>query len=201
MRIISGKAGGVPIKVPKTVTRPTADRVRQAVFSMLSPLIDGSRVLDLFAGSGSLGMECLSRGARDVVFIDQNAGACGVIRENLQKTRLGPGSVRQGDVFRMIEALVKSGERFDLILADPPYAHDPGDPDFASKLLLDPRLPHLLAADGSVLVECRVTKGGIDSWSSLWDVERDREYGSTRILWVRPRSSHVDDTPPQPALL
>ena len=75
MRIISGIAGGLALEVPKTVTRPTQDRVRQAVFSMLGELVPGAHVLDLFAGTGAIGLECLSRGAASAMFVDENKGA------------------------------------------------------------------------------------------------------------------------------
>ena len=88
MRIISGLAGGIPIKVPDAVARPTTDKVRQALFSMLGELVADARVLDLFAGSGALGLEALSRGAKSVLFIDESRHACTAIRDNLTKTRL-----------------------------------------------------------------------------------------------------------------
>ena len=83
MRIISGTAGGIPLEVPKTVTRPTQDRVRQAVFSMIGELVIDANVLDLFAGTGAFGLECLSRGAKSVVMVDENRNACEVIRRNM----------------------------------------------------------------------------------------------------------------------
>ena len=184
MRIISGSAGGVPIKVPAGTTRPTTDRARQAVFSMLAAIIPGARVLDLYAGSGALGLEALSRGASDCLFVEQDARACGVLRENVQKTRLAGAEVRQGEVARVLRGLAEGGRQFDLIFADPPYAHRPGDVDHGARLLASDDLRAVLAADGGFLLECLVTKHGNDSWSG-WQVERDREYGSTRVLWLR----------------
>src|SRR5688572_25251899 len=85
MRIISGTAGGIPIAVPRSLLRPTADRVREAVFSILGTRVEGAAVLDLFAGSGSYGLECLSRGARSAVFVESDRGATAVISQNLAK--------------------------------------------------------------------------------------------------------------------
>src|SRR6187551_1612882 len=93
MRIITGSAGGIPIAVPKTVLRPTSDRVREAVFSILGARVEGAAVLDLFAGSGSYGLECLSRGARRVVFVESDRSSVAVISQNLAKARLTGGTV------------------------------------------------------------------------------------------------------------
>jgi 16S rRNA (guanine966-N2)-methyltransferase len=184
MRLISGSAGGIPLEVPKSVTRPTQDRVRQAIFNMLGELIEGARVLDVFAGSGALGLECLSRGADSALLVDQDRGACEVMKKNIAKTRLEGANVRQGDVFKVLPQLVTSGVQFDLAFADPPYAHKPGDIDLSAKLAADADFFRLITPGGSVVLESRATKGGTASWAP-WEVMRDREYGSTRILWLR----------------
>ena len=184
MRLISGSAGGMPLEVPKSVTRPTQDRVRQAVFNMLGELIEGARVLDVFAGSGAVGLECLSRGAASALLVDQDRGACEVIRRNLAKTRLEGASIRQGDVFKVLPQLVESGAQFDLVFADPPYAHRPDDIDLCAKLAADEALRALVAPGGSVVLESLVRRGG-PVYGEPWQLVRDREYGSTRILWLR----------------
>lgn len=184
MRIIAGAAGGITIRVPQAVTRPTMDRTRQALFSMLGDIVVGARVLDLFAGSGALGLEALSRGAAHAVFVEHHRAAAQVIRENLARTRLQGGEVRQGDVFRTLRLLSEQGARFDLVLADPPYHTEKRDTDLGRKLIDSPDLWALLEPGGHFILECRVTKDGNDSWSG-WKVEKDREYGSTRILWLR----------------
>lgn len=186
MRIISGSAGGIPIKVPKSETRPTTDRARQAVFSMLGEEVVGARVLDLFAGSGALGLEALSRGAASVLFVDHHPAACKIIHENLAKSRLAGAEVRQSEASRVLASLAKQGAQFDLVFADPPYAHTHGHVDFTSQLLTSEDLRAVMAPGASFVFECRVTTGGNDSWSD-WHIERDREYGSTRILWLRKR--------------
>ncbi len=183
MRIISGTAGGIPLEVPKTVTRPTQDRVRQAVFSMIGELVIDANVLDLFAGTGAFGLECLSRGAKSVVMVDENRNACEVIRRNMTKTRLSGGTVRQGDVFRVLPQLRDEGRRFDLIFADPPYAHRADDEDLTAKLLTQEALPSLLTDKGHLILESLFSKRQTASWPG-WQVLTDRTYGSTRIVWL-----------------
>lgn len=183
MRIISGTAGGIPLEVPKTVTRPTQDRVRQAVFSMIGELVIDANVLDLFAGTGAFGLECLSRGAKSVVMVDENRNACEVIRRNMTKTRLSGGTVRQSDVFRVMPQLRGEGRRFDLIFADPPYAHRADDEDLTAKLLTQEALPSLLSEKGHLILESLFSKRQTASWPG-WQVLTDRTYGSTRIVWL-----------------
>jgi 16S rRNA (guanine966-N2)-methyltransferase len=185
MRITSGTAGGIPLKVPDAVTRPTTDRVRQAIFNMLGEVVADARVLDLFAGSGALGLEALSRGASRALLVDEHRGACAIIQENLAKAKLRGCLVRQGDVYRVLAELAKTqAGGFDLIFADPPYAHGPKDPDLGAKLLQCEALGQAMAPGGSLILECRMTNGAF-SPPSGWRVERDREYGSTRVLWLR----------------
>ncbi|MCB1277332.1 16S rRNA (guanine(966)-N(2))-methyltransferase RsmD [Prosthecobacter sp.] len=184
MRIISGTAGGLSLEVPKTVTRPTQDRVRQAVFSMLGELVPGTHVLDLFAGTGAFGLECLSRGAASAMMVDENKGACDVIRRNLAKTRLTGGIVRHSDVFRLLPLLHRDGKQFDIIFADPPYTHCDADTDFVAKLLTEEPLPALLHAESHLLVESHHFNRETKSWPG-WEVLTDRNYGSTRIVWLR----------------
>lgn len=184
MRIISGTAGGIPLEVPKTVTRPTQDRVRQALFSMIGELVVGAQVLDLFSGTGAFGLECLSRGAASVVMVEGNRQACEVIKRNAAKTRLTSGGmVRQGDVFRVLSQLRDEGRTFDLIFADPPYAHHADDVDLTAKLLEQEELPALLKPAGNLILESLFSKRQTPSWPG-WQVLTDRTYGSTRIVWL-----------------
>ena len=185
MRIISGTAGGIPLKVPAAVARPTADRVREALFSILGDVIADARVLDIFAGSGALGLECLSRGAKSAQFVEQNSAACTVIEDNLKRSRLSGGRLVRSDAFAAIKRLAQSGETFDLVFADPPYAKKKGDPDLGRELLKSPSLRALLSAGGLFVLESMVTKEADDIMAG-WEVMRDREYGSTRIQILKP---------------
>ena len=121
MRVITGKARGVQLKTPEgMLTRPTADRVKEALFSIINFELPGAAVLDLFGGTGQLGIEALSRGANSAVFVDQREDACKIIRENLRRTKLeSQGKVVRSDY---LDYLRRSREKFDIILLDPPYA-------------------------------------------------------------------------------
>ncbi|MCB1209472.1 MAG: 16S rRNA (guanine(966)-N(2))-methyltransferase RsmD [Verrucomicrobiales bacterium] len=189
MRIIAGTAGGIPIKVPPDITRPTTDRVREALFSMLGDIVVDARVLDLYAGSGSLGLEALSRGATHATFVDQNRIACSIITENLRKARLTESAtVKQAPVARALEHLRHTASQFDLVFADPPYAEKAGatdDPAFG--LLDDEDLLPLMAAGSTIVLECRAGKSRAPS-PERWNLLRDRDYGGTRILWLEKKS-------------
>lgn len=121
MRVITGTARGVQLKTPDgMVTRPTTDRVKEAMFSIIHFDLPGASVLDLFGGTGQLGIEALSRGAKSAVFVDTGEPACRLIRENLKRARMeGQGRVVRSDY---LDYLNRSKEQFDIILLDPPYA-------------------------------------------------------------------------------
>lgn len=121
MRVITGKARGVQLKTPDGLaTRPTTDRVKEALFSIIQFEIPGAAVLDLFGGTGQLGIEALSRGAKSAVFVDAGEPACRLIRENLKRTRLeGEAKVIRSDY---LDYLKRCKEKFQIIFLDPPYA-------------------------------------------------------------------------------
>ena len=123
MRVVAGKAKGVTLKTPEGMqTRPTADRVKEAMFSIIQFDLPGAAVLDLFGGTGQLGIEAISRGAKSAVFVDAADKACGLIRENLKRARMeSEGRVVKGDYLSFLKS---SREKFDVILLDPPYAED-----------------------------------------------------------------------------
>ncbi len=170
MRVIAGAYGGRRLRAPSgRATRPTADRVREAVFSMLGS-VTGMRVLDLFAGSGALGIEALSRGAREAVFVDSDRRAIDAVAANLAELGI-EAAVHRRDALAFIGAL---GEelRFDLVFVDPPY-------DSALRLApeLSRRLPALLAPDALIVSES-------DKRSPLeltLPLLTERVYGDTRI--------------------
>lgn len=120
MRIIAGRWRGRPIQAPPGATRPTADRVREAWMSMLQPDLAGARVLDLFAGSGSLGLECLSRGASHATFVERAVPALRTLRDNIRSLDAGRhAAVVRADAMRYVQTM--QPDAFDIVLADPPY--------------------------------------------------------------------------------
>lgn len=121
MRIITGSAKGCNLKTPKGMsTRPTSDRIKESLFSILGSDVPGSRVLDIFAGTGSLGLEALSRGAESSVFIDK--ATADIISFNAEHTRLAEKcEILKGDVFTQLQRLTSCGRQFDLVFCDPPY--------------------------------------------------------------------------------
>jgi 16S rRNA (guanine966-N2)-methyltransferase len=120
MRIIAGRFGGRRLAAPPgRGTRPTADRVREALFSILGPL-DGATALDLYAGSGALGIEALSRGAASAVFVERDPKALNVLRTNLEALGVD-ADVRRGDVLAALRDARRRGETYSLVLCDPPY--------------------------------------------------------------------------------
>jgi 16S rRNA (guanine966-N2)-methyltransferase len=172
VRIVAGSRKGHRIDAPKgVVTRPTGDRVREALFSILGPVED-ARVLDLFAGSGALGLEALSRGARSCVFVDRDRQAARVIHSNLEKLRLTGAVVVTSDVAAALRDERDRGRRYDLVLADPPY-EDWGEHEVALAELL----PSVLADDALVAVE---TSERVEPALPL-DPVTTRRYGSARM--------------------
>ncbi|WP_238996761.1 16S rRNA (guanine(966)-N(2))-methyltransferase RsmD [Paenibacillus pinistramenti] len=129
MRVISGSARGRALKaVPGMGTRPTTDKVKEAIFSMIGPYFEGGNVLDLFAGTGGLGIEALSRGMDKGVFIDMDVKAVETVKANLKQTGLsGQAEVYKNDAERALKALAKRGIQFDLVFLDPPYRLKHGD--------------------------------------------------------------------------
>jgi 16S rRNA (guanine966-N2)-methyltransferase len=180
MRIIAGTAGRVAIKVPTAVTRPTTDFVRQAVFSILGPRIDHARVLDLFAGSGALGLEALSRGAASCVFVDDHRQACATITANLTTTRLAGGSPLKADATSFLKRDTAS---YDVIFADPPYWHHHGDKDHLGDLLRSGLLAPRLAPGGWFIAELSARQPS-PAAPDLTLSDR-RHYGSSAILFYQ----------------
>jgi 16S rRNA (guanine966-N2)-methyltransferase len=182
MRVIAGSAGGVRLAVAKRGVRPTMDRVKAAIFSSLGETIIGARVLDLFAGSGALGIEALSRGAVSTIFIEGDCQSAEMIERNLAKTKLR-GRVRHQEVFEFIRQR-SNAEKFQIIFADPPYekAHR-GESD-TEKLLNNESLPQLLEPNGIFVLEKRPTDALPQT--KLWRVIRQKTYGATEVLFLQP---------------
>ena len=181
MRVIAGLAGGIPLRSPKTDLRPTMDMVRSAIFSSLGEAPVGATVLDLFAGTGSLAIEALSRGAQSAMLVEGDRKACAVIGENLKNTRLEAKVVCM-DVFRFLQTGAGSGS-YDLIFADPPYAKDVGARDFAAELVRDAGLFGALKDDGLLVLE--VGQRWVLPECPQWECVRRKRYGSTEALFLR----------------
>jgi 16S rRNA (guanine966-N2)-methyltransferase len=182
MRVISGIAGGIPLVAPKTGLRPTMDRVKGAIFSSLEPGLEGSRVLDLFAGAGTLGIEALSRGAKEAVFVEKESRATDVIRRNLEKTRLTGAVIHGLDIFSYLDRLAPKGA-FDFVFADPPYAKAPGERDFTPELMASRALAEALAPGGLFILE--KIPGQPIPLGARWELVRERRYGATEVAWLR----------------
>ena len=188
VRVVAGSAGGIPLEIPRTDIRPTMDRVRGAIFSSLGDLVPGASVLDLFAGSGALGIEALSRGAASAVFVESNPKCVASITRNLAKTRLA-GDVRRLDVFKFL-ASAHPATPFDVIFADPPYCKRPDDRDFTAELFRAGNLRSLLAPDGILVLE--QAPGARLQLPGGWGLLRQRKYGSTEVLFLRGNDRHAE---------
>ncbi|MEN8253998.1 MAG: 16S rRNA (guanine(966)-N(2))-methyltransferase RsmD [Verrucomicrobiota bacterium] len=179
MRITSGVLRNRRFSVPKQEVRPTKEQVREAMFSSLGGSCEGMKVLDLFAGAGSLGLEAWSRGAESVFFVEQNPNVWKNLQENIQSLSddgLGTAKCIKDDAIRFLERV---GEQFDLILADPPYDL----PDAMAQTLAKIAGHSVLTPDGILVYELRSS----DAFeiSSDWRLLRDKVYGDTRVLMLK----------------
>ena len=178
MRVITGKARGVQLKTPDGLTtRPTADRVKEALFSIIQFDIPGARVLDLFGGTGQLGIEALSRGAKSAVFVDAGEPACKLIRENLRRTKLeSDAKVIRSDY---LEYLKRCRDAFDIIFLDPPYA----------EVFLENALNCIGEIDilqsGGIIVTERPLGKDLNVELSGFERSRDYKYGKTLLAIYR----------------
>lgn len=178
MRVITGKARGVQLKTPEgMLTRPTTDRVKEALFNIINFDIPGAKVLDLFGGTGQLGIEALSRGAKSAVFVDAREEACKLIRENLKRTKLEQDAkVVRSDYLDYLE---RCREKFSVIFLDPPYAEV-----FLENALNRITEIDILQSDGIIVTERPLGK------ELPWELEgytrsRDYKYGKTLLTLYR----------------
>ncbi|OLT46262.1 16S rRNA (guanine(966)-N(2))-methyltransferase RsmD [Saccharomonospora sp. CUA-673] len=175
---MSGRAGGRTLRVPPRTTRPTSERVREALFNALETAgdLDEARVLDLYAGSGALGLEALSRGASDVLFVEADRRAAQVLHANVETVGLG-GRVRQGKV----ETVVAEGSAspYDVVLVDPPYALPS---ETLADMLTDLVDGGWLAERALVVVE-RAVRDGEPAWPTGLESFRTKKYGDTALYW------------------
>jgi 16S rRNA (guanine966-N2)-methyltransferase len=179
-RIIAGAAGGRRIAVPPSGTRPTSDRVREALFSALTadPGLDGAAVLDLCAGSGALGLEALSRGAAHALFVESDRRAAGVLRRNVAVVGLPGATVRAGTAAAVLGAPAERA--YDVVLVDPPYA----TPDGEVAAWLAAAYEHSWLADDAVVVVERA-RGDAFPWPPPLVAVRERRYGDTVLHTAR----------------
>ncbi len=188
MRIIGGKNSGTILAAPKGFgIRPTADCVREAIFNRLAPRMPRARVLDLFSGTGALGLECLSRGAATVLSIEHSSQHLRFLKENIRACRYPPNQiqVRLACVFKTICDLAANAETFDLILADPPFG--PKTVQKRSQSLAQQLIdaPHLLqlATPITLLALGRATRDKIEI-PSHWIAEKTHQYGDATIHYL-----------------
>ena len=178
MRVIAGSARGTQLKTPEgQLTRPTADRVKEALFSIIQFDLPCAQVLDLFGGTGQLGIEALSRGAKSAVFVDQQEQACRLIKENLRRTKLeASGSVVHADY---LQYLKNCKNKFDIILLDPPYA----------EVFLENSLKMITEIDilqsGGIIVTERPLGKTLDLTFPGFTRSKDYKYGNTLLMLYR----------------
>lgn len=178
MRVITGKARGVALKTPDgMLTRPTADRVKEALFSIIQFDIPGAKILDLFGGTGQLGIEALSRGAASAVFVDEREDACKLIKENLRRTKLEQNArVVRSDYLAFLNSC---REKFDIIFLDPPYA----------EVFLENSLKRITEIDilqsGGIIVLERPLGKELSLDFSGFSRSKDYKYGKTLLTLYR----------------
>ncbi|MGW6294170.1 16S rRNA (guanine(966)-N(2))-methyltransferase RsmD [Streptomyces sp. NPDC055058] len=191
-RVIAGTAGGRRLAVPPGQgTRPTSDRAREGLFStwqaLLGGPLDGERVLDLYAGSGAVGLEALSRGAGHTLLVEADARAVRTVRDNVRSLGLPGAEVRPGKAEQIVRS-APAGEPYDLAFLDPPYAVSDDD---LREILLTLRSQGWLADDALVTVE-RSTRGGEFGWPPGFEPIRARRYGEGTFWYGRAASTCED---------
>ncbi|WP_353855871.1 16S rRNA (guanine(966)-N(2))-methyltransferase RsmD [Bacillus sp. Bos-x628] len=185
MRVISGTRKGRTLKaVPGQSTRPTTDKVKESIFNMIGPYFDGGWVLDLFAGSGGLGIEALSRGFDHCIFVDRDIKAIQTIKANLAQLMLTDQSeVFRNDAQRALSAVAKREESFQAIFLDPPYK------DQKLKALLEWIDQHSLLTDDGVIVCEHDKEVTLPEETGRLEISRQELYGLTRITIYRKRGN------------
>jgi 16S rRNA (guanine966-N2)-methyltransferase len=186
-RVIAGSASGLHLLAPGPGTRPLADRVKQTLFAILEPDLAGASILDLFAGSGAAGIECLSRGAARAVFVERDPAAVRVIRENLRRTGFAagaptPATVVQADVLAWLRGGAADHGPYDIVIVDPPYAET--DLLVATLAALGDPGSGLLAP-GARVVAKQFWRDAAPAQMGLLASERSRRFGETVLTFYR----------------
>ena len=181
MRVISGKVRGLKLNAPKNDdVRPTTDRVKESLFNMINSYMMDSDILDLFAGTGSLGIECLSRGANKCVFVDKSKESINIVESNIKKARVENESIVLNLDFKSaISSLALKKEKFDVIFMDPPYYKN-----MFSDALLSVDENELLKEDGIIVVEHDTVDKFPDNMGRLYK-SREKKYGNTTITFYK----------------
>ncbi len=186
-RVIAGSAGGRRLYAPKAGVRPTTGRAKAALFSWLGETVRDARVLDLFAGSGALGIEALSRGAESALFVELAREACAVIERNLKATGLERNAhLRPGSVASFLRGRGAQGG-FDLIFCDPPWIERGADRDWVGWIHARPEVPRLLSPGGWFILEAPTGRDlAAEDKAGLWTVRDKRAYGTTTLWFLQP---------------
>jgi 16S rRNA (guanine966-N2)-methyltransferase len=185
VRVIAGTAQGTRLAAVPPGVRPVSDRAREGVFSSLGELVSGAAVLDLFAGTGAMGIEALSRGAAAAVFVERSPRAIASIRQNLERTRLADRArVVRSDVGRFLAGIGDVEGRFDLVLVDPPF--DVGGSDLT--VTLDLLAASAALGEGATVVLTRDSRSSIDVVPVNWPVAKRLRYGDSVLTLFRPRN-------------
>lgn len=180
MRVISGKARGLKLDTPKNDdVRPTTDRVKESLFNIINSYIMDSRVLDLFAGTGSLGIECLSRGAKRCVFVDVSKESIGIIKSNIKKARVENESIVINSDFKDAIKRLQGAEKFDVIFMDPPYYKDMFVAALESIDNAD-----LLDEDGIIMIE-HDSKDSFPETIGRLIQNKSKKYGNTTLTFYK----------------
>jgi len=182
MRIITGKARGLHLNVPKNYdVRPTADRVKESLFNIIGSKVAGAAVLDLFAGSGNLGLESWSRGARFIQFVDNSRTSLKLTDSNIQKCRAEADcKVLKHDAEAAVDLLYKQGQRFDLIFVDPPY-----NKGWVQKILAKFAKNRLLSENGWLIAEHSAHDDITGEVPEGYEIFRRQEYGETVVSFIK----------------
>lgn len=182
MRVIAGKAGSIPLKtLPSKATRPTTDRIKETLFNMIKNDVPGRRFLDLFAGSGGIGIEALSRGASECVFVEKNKRAADIIRDNLKATGLLENAlVVLEDCFSFLETNKKNSHSYDIIFMDPPYDHE-----FEKRTLTILSSSDMVSYSTTIIVECSLNTDFPYAGELGFEIARIKKYKTNAHVFIK----------------
>ena len=187
MQVVAGSARRILLKtLPGDSTRPTSNRIKETLFNILQPVIQGSRFLDLFAGSGAIGIEALSRGAREAVFVENSRAACACIQDNLMRTHLKDRAiVMTTDVMAAVGRLSAAGKPFDIIFLDPPY-----DAGYEEAVLQKLAASPLVSEDTLIIAEMRIQRELGDLSDTGLEIRRVKEYKNNKHVFLALKGDH-----------